>query len=308
VSKNRKLRLSHSKRGRYRKCNRLYNLYDIKRIRTKGRNIFFTVGTLFHEGVRRWHQGMDYDIEAALVNDLETPLEMLDIQTRQKLEVEMAKVVGMLEGYQVRYDDNKKYQRIVCEQEAEIPLKVNPKLLASPDEEDGFTHVTYFGYLDCLMKDHNGDWWIKETKTTADGSDDFLTQAQLNFQLAGYMFLAKSVVGKWPKGVIFDVVKKTQIRQRQNEAMSSFIKRCVEYYHDDSKDMYKRKDIIVDKRMLKMWLRETRFEAEDMLRSHRLGYFPMNNEQCKGKYGLCSHFPVCSTGKVSPQLFLQKKS
>lgn len=299
------LRLSHSKRGRYRKCPRYYNLHDVKKVRSKERSIFFIVGSLFHKGVQQWHQGMDFDIDAALIEDIGKPLSMVDVQTLQKLEIEKAKIKGMLEGYKRRYKtDDSTYKRIVCEQEAKIPIEVDKKLLDATE----FSHVTYFGYLDCLMQDKNGDWWIKETKTTSDSSEDFITQAKLNFQLFGYMFLARSLVGKWPKGVIFDVVKKTQIRQKQNESISAFMRRCVEYYLDDTKDMYRRSEIRVDKRELSLWKRETRYEAEDILASHARDYFPMNNEQCKGKYGLCPLFQVCSTGKVSRLLFDVKKS
>lgn len=305
MSKVNELRLSHSKRGRYRKCPRYYKLHDLMKVRSKERSIFFTVGSLFHKGVQQWHQGMEFDIDAALIEDLGKPLSMVDVQTLQKLEIEKAKIKGMLEGYKRRYaNDPKKYQRIICEQEQKIPLDVDPELLALSE----FSHVTYFGYLDCLLQDHNGDWWIKESKTTADSSEDFITQATMNFQIIGYMFLARALVGKWPKGVIFDVVKKTQIRQKQNESLTAFMRRCIEYYLDDSKDMYRREPIHVSKRELAMWKRETRYEAEDILRSHVRSYFPMNNEQCKGKYGLCEKFRICSTGKISRLLYDVKKS
>lgn len=300
------LRLSYSKRGRYRKCNRLYHLYDDLKIRTKKRSKFFVIGTVFHDAVRKWHQGMGFDFKAAIAKDLDMPFEMLDIQAQQDFEIEIAKLTGMLEGYKRIYaNDNDTYQRIVCEEETKIPIKIDPELL----RDTPFTHVTYFGYLDCLMQDKEGNWWIKETKTSSDSSQDFITQASLNFQVVGYMHLARAILGSWPKGVIFDVVRKATIRQRvsQNETLSAFMRRCIEYYLDPSKNMYKREIVHADKRMLKLWLRETRYEAEDILSSYRRNRWPMNNEQCKGKFGLCSHFNICATGKVNSELFSQKK-
>lgn len=308
------LRLSHSKRARFRKCPKLFKLHDINRVRSRFRPSYFAFGTATHEGIRAWLQGIPIKTKNKKTGKIihivdriyaqEIDMSRLDAQKLDKINVEKAKVKGIIDGYIAHYrNDKKNYPKIVTEREETVTIPGYFNFKGTP-----FDRVTYFGKIDCLMQDKNGDWWIKETKTTADDVGNFIAAAKWNAQVCGYMLLAKATLGKWPRGILYDVIVKSGISQRKSknrESLAQFQNRCYKLYAEQGAEegLFIREKIIFNARHLKIWMRETKFEAEDILDAYRNKRFPMNFESCKGKYGLCDMFNVCSSGTIKKVLY-----
>tara|TARA_R110000803_G_scaffold17804_4_gene47889 strand:- start:23623 stop:24552 length:930 start_codon:yes stop_codon:yes gene_type:complete len=307
------LRLSHSQVNVARKCLYEYKLHYVKGVRRATRPTYFAFGIAVHEGIRSWYQGLPLVVDGKHLVDRiyeqEIDHSRVDAMTLQKLNVEKAKVRGIVEGYIGHYsDDLTKYDRILTERDAKIPLDVDQSLFKNTK----FTYATFFGYLDCLIQDKSGDWWIKETKTTGDNIDDFIAAAAWSDQLCGYMVLAKSILGVWPRGVLFDVIVKSSIQQRTSrkpESLSQFQRRCYNLYKKEGaeKNLFVRREILFNPRHIKVWKREILLAAEDILDSLARKRFPMNTASCKGKFGMCDKFSICSTGKIRSAWFDIKK-
>ena len=297
-----KLRLSYSQRGRIRKCLFYHKLYDLLKVRKRWRPSYFAMGTAMHEGIRAFYLGLPTDPVPDRIYSEELDLSRMDAQALNKIELEKAKLHGMIKGYMKHYaSDLALFPKMAHEQEAEIPIDIPREWMEGTDVD----RVTFYGKIDCLLMDQEGNWWIKETKTTGDDIDDFIAQARFNAQVMSYMFLAKSVIGHWPKGVIYDVIKKTTHSQKQKESKRQFAHRMFKMYSEEGADagLFRRSQILIGKRDLEVWRRETHYEVEDTLDAYRRKRFPMNFEQCRGRWGVCDMFPICSTGKINKQQY-----
>ncbi len=302
------LTLSHSRRAVYRKCAKAYQLHYLRGVRRKGRPTYFAFGSAVHKGIQRWYDGLPTKGIAGKVFKEEIDYSRLDAQAQNDLGIEQAKAQGIIEGYQKFYaSDLTRFKKHISESEDKVDLDVAAKHFEGTE----FNKCTYMGYIDCLVQEESGDWWIKETKTTGDDIDDFLQLAKWNAQLCGYMVLAHRILGVWPRGVLYDIIKKTQIRQRTSkkpETLGMFQQRCYKLYSEQGaeKNLFRREQVLFNPRDIKIWKRQTIFEAEDILDSHRRKRFPMNYESCKGKYGVCNKLPICSTGRINKQLYDMK--
>lgn len=89
------------------------------------------------------------------------------------------------------------------------------------------------GFVDCILQESNGNWWIVDLKTAASLSKSLLGKLRQDPQLNLYSYFAKDIaenhgldLDKW-MGIRYRVTTKTTARIRSNENISTFSERVL---------------------------------------------------------------------------------
>lgn len=291
------MRHSHSSLVNAQSCQRLYKLENLDRLEARKRPTYFTLGSAFHSAVGLWHEGMTVDRCLEGVNEEFNKIDysLLGPKEVANLEVEHARVLGMAAAYMEHYkSDLNQYSHFIVESHEEIDI--------IPGE-------TYHGFIDVLMKDAAGDWWIKETKTAAKNTvtPAYLERIKMDNQVLGYAFLARKRIGQFPKGVVYDIACKTSHRKRQQETVAQFCNRIRNLYatRAESEHLFHREEIIFDRRRLQDWWDERRALISLLKKQRERDKYPWpkNTGHCLKFGSPCSMFSVCESGRIDPMLY-----
>ena len=94
--------------------------------------------------------------------------------------------------------------------------------------------VDYLGFIDAVMGDSRGNWWIVDLKTAGRLSEALLSRLSLDPQLNIYSYFKAAIakekgldVDKF-RGVRYRVTTKPQIKCGAKEKLKDFVQRCME--------------------------------------------------------------------------------
>lgn len=269
------------------------------KLQLKKRPVYFVIGSACHAYIEAWHENRGEEACIKALRDVfkEAKNPLLSKDELIDLAIEQARAEAMMIGYSKQYEKDKAiYVTHLMEKRSEIQLDVG---------------IRYKGYLDHLAKDGAGDWWIVERKTSAKGfvNADFFNRVMVDNQVMGYMELAKELLGVYPKGVLYDVILKTQHSQRQSETLESFIRRLSALYMDPKEGLFVRQELLVPIKRVEAWKKEIVIVAREMKQHVDSGTktWPKNSGNCIGKYGACMYLPICTSGKVDTVRYTRGK-
>ena len=92
----------------------------------------------------------------------------------------------------------------------------------------------YLGYIDVIMKDRNGNWWIVDLKTAARLNESLLSRLSRDPQLNVYSYFVPKIAELLKldphlfAGVRYRVTTKCAIKLNKKEGITDFTKRCYE--------------------------------------------------------------------------------
>ncbi|RMF58322.1 MAG: PD-(D/E)XK nuclease family protein [Bacteroidetes bacterium] len=274
------------------KCPREYYLKYRKGVRLKKRPVYFVTGSAVHKAIEAWRLGGSW--ETALRNAFAlSPVEMerMNQADLDRLRTEEMKAYGMVAGYVSRYADDQKHESMV---EKEFTLQVGKDVL--------------HGFIDCMIRFEDG-WALQELKTASQPDQDYFNRVRLDWQVMLYMLGAKSLLGEFPKYLLYDVIVKPQIRLRQNEGLEDYRNRLVELYTGrDSDRMFVRERLILPTKNVKEAMKEVALFNAIRRKMNEMEYWPKNPNSCTGRYGSCLFLPICSNnGIIDSRLFFTKE-
>lgn len=297
------LTLSHSQIDVYQKCRRLYRYQYIQGLRRRVVAVPLIAGRAFHAFKEAWYEGLPLERGIAALNKefaSVTPQDraLLNKDQLAQLAIEQHRMVAIATAYADAYrDDRTQYKKFLTESSVTIPL---------------IEGVEYKGYIDCLVQDAAGDWWIMETKTAASGTvnQDYYDRVNFDWQVAGYAALAQDKLGVMPKGIVYDVIIKTRHSIKQGESPAGFVQRLTHLYVNEWKTqgLLERNTILLSDKTIDRWLKQVKLIAAEIRDAvdRKEKNWPMNTGNCLGKYGTCSHMPICVNGKVDKLLYVKK--
>lgn len=290
-------RWSHSRLQTLLDCPMKYKHKYKNRMSTRGIIIPFLVGTAVHQFKETHYQFRGKKPKLALSRakkefDKVLSKEKKNLSSDQihDISCQAAMVEGICRAYPKHYkDDFRRFKVFLTEQTAEIMLG---------DE-------VYHGYIDCLVQDVHGDWWVLETKTAAQINASYLDKVQIDSQVTGYMWLAREILGEFPKGVIYDVIKKPGIRLKKAETKQAYTRRVVDEYikHGAVKNMLVREEVLIHDRQLKRWKKNM---AATLKWAAGLTTYHMNTGACLPMYGACGFLDACCSGKYNKMRYVKK--
>lgn len=291
---------SHTRLQTYLTCPRSFKHYYLVKARTRKRPLYFVLGEAIHKYIEMYYRTKDIALAKRQVEMIYKAVDtaLLNREEIHDLEVDRNTALGIAEAYPLFYkSDFDEFKNFLTEQKFSIPLTGND---------------TYGGILDALLQDQAGAWWILETKTTSAQAinADYFEKVKIDSQVAGYMEGAKQILGEYPAGVIYNVIKKPSIRLKNGESLADFQRRIFHEYTKMAveKNYFMRQQLMVATHRLESWLNDTKQLTASISEAvaKKSSFWPMNTGACQAKFGSCAYLPACTTGKYSPLLYAKE--
>jgi hypothetical protein len=143
--------------------------------------------------------------------------------------------------------------------------------------------------------------WLLETKTKSLVNEgDLLDTLSLDLQVNLYLWAEYKAAGKVPSGVLYNIIRKTGIRQNKNESIQKYARRVAEDIDDRPEFYFIRMEIPTSKEEITQFQKDLYGLLQDFM-GWRAGKIPhyKNPTSCIGKYGRCEYINACARGDFS---------
>lgn len=244
------------------------------------------LGQLVHRGLEAFHQGAASPsaILAFAKTFSSTELSPREIEN---LELSHRHAQAMLAGYAKHYASDPPVLEQKLEQKFSYRIPSSDRIST--------------GTIDRLVRDADG-WWLWEHKTTSDGGQGYFDAASFSWQVCNYMFGAKAITGEWPRGIVYNVLQKTALRQGKKETRDEYFARVAAQYIAEPAEMYTRYPILLSKRQLKQYIDQLGYVFDEIASAVATGdkaFYP-NTGNCNQIGRRCSFLETCAAYEDSP--------
>lgn len=204
---------------------------------------------------------------------------------------------AMFNGYVLRWASENRSLEIIAVEKEFAGLIENP---ATRRTSRTFKMV---GKGDLIVRDSLGRLWYVEHKTAAEITGGYIDRLALDLQIKLYLPYLSEAIGEKISGVIYDVIAKTRIRQKQNETVDDFQARLEEKY-SDPETYYREKIFISDDDILETF-RDIWIITQQVRQARASGIFIRNFTNCYTYNTPCAYFPICSVGRDAEQAVIE---
>lgn len=292
------MEFNNSRLQQYLTCPRSFKHRYLMKMVSKKKPTYFVLGEAIHKFIEFYYRTKDKTMALKQIDNVfkTVKTELLNREEMHDLECDKSIAYGIAEAYPTFYKaDFDEFKTFLTEQTFKIPL---------PNSSH-----TYYGTLDALLQDHAGDWWILETKTAAAQSlnDDYFERVKIDSQVSGYMHGGKHIIGVYPRGVIYNVIKKPAIRLKNGESLQAFQQRVRQEYISFAKEKnyFQRQQLVVSTHRLETWAEDTsrlvNFVADKIATKDK--HWHMNTGACRANYGSCTYMNACITNQYNSLMY-----
>lgn len=155
------------------------------------------------------------------------------------------------------------------------------------------TKVKFRGYRDGVFE-RGKQLWLFETKTKARVDEGALIdRLSWDIQLVGYLLSLWQETGRKPRGAVYNVIRRPQLRQKKKETFAAFGVRVAKDVKMRPDFYFQQFEIIADD------LEQQRDGFIQLLQDYTnwcrgiTGHY-RNGEECENKYGTCPFLPLCA--------------
>jgi hypothetical protein len=249
----------------------------------------FLVGTAFHTVLKSFYTGGDCSEEAVVsaVDEVFEPAvrgegaAFLSPDQLDDLEKQRVMAHGMCLAYvKVHAADLKKWKVLKVEEKGRWSVNQRWQM---------------FFTVDLLVEAEDGVW-VVEHKTTSAIDANYVARLSLDEQVSTYMVGVRRAWDIAPKGVIYNVVLKPRIRQKQNETREGYLERVLALYKDQAAEYLYREKLLCSARDLARFEEELHLFTGEIEHAEATGYFPKNTRACDVR-GTCPCLPLCAEGE-----------
>ena len=304
--------LTYSALNCFRNCPRKYQLRYVEHLRRPERPDALAFGSVIHSALEQWYRltGDDNRLFTVLdYTDAQFPHREYDPEQRHRWHLARA----MFEGYAVRYP-TETFEIVEVEKEFTAEIR-NP--------DTGRTSQTFSiaGKADGIVR-QSGDLYLLEHKTASSITSDYLDRLWTDTQIALYSYYLREI-GYPIVGVIYNVLLKTRLKQREGETVEQYETRraelaaknksgksnakCQAPETDDEfrarlADWYAqpgsfhRERIYLSTDRMAMLQDEVWEITQQYLDAKRRGKWLMNTSQCFSYQRACDYLPLCQSG------------
>ena len=264
--------LTHSNMSVFKNCHRMYYFKVTQGLARKTRRTALSDGSAIHKG-----------IETGSVT--EALAELDDIYPANQSDAEAlanrrAFIEAAVTGYLKRFPDPP-----VAKHEIQFDLPIiNPATKAVSKT------FRLAGKIDGLEQ-RNGKWWLVEIKTSGKLDRAYIERLPLDTQVTTYVY-ALTRMGYDIAGVVYRVIRKPTIQQRQKETAQEYRQRLIQDYQERQDFYFYEEPLYRSKADLDEFEAELWAITQDVLSAERLGWWYKNTSRC-AEYGGCDFLPLC---------------
>lgn len=167
-------------------------------------------------------------------------------------------------------------------------LTINADLLTiDPDHNNGeptVRHITtlpiiFTGRIDVLAE-YRGDTILIDHKSTSMGGSGYFEEFYTSMQFKGYKWAAEQILGQRISGVMINaLVCRKPLMKAPGKFNGEFLRDVIH---------------IPDSNVVE-WRDSMLHTISDFLNCHVRDYFPLHTAWCKGKYGKCPYYNICTS-------------
>lgn len=199
-----------------------------------------------------------------------------------------AKLEAMISGYAARWPEH--HMVTISEGEFDVPIR-------NPATGRPSLSFTQYGFVDLLELTINNDIWLWEHKTAGTIDGQYIEKLWCDSQITSYAVALRGI-GIDIKGVVYDVVKKTKIKQRIKDTPEDYHARLMELYLTDE-SMFHRETVILSDSQIADWKADLWQTTQEILACRRAGIWPRNTSRCYDWHRPCEFVPLCQNGADS---------
>ncbi len=281
--------------GTFLTCRRKCWYSRIRRLVPKLSPDYFYIGRVWHEALDVLYSWQSYDaalrqIKRSIKKESKSPWFTAD--QFERIKTDRTILSAMLNGYYQVYgkEDFKKWRILRGEIEFNLPDFLN----------SGFD---FNGRMDSALKiatgPHRGTWCL-ENKTASQISNYQLEQVKIDPQILGYVSACGHILGKKPRGVIWNVIRKPSIRQKKAQTLTAYRKELEQDYIDRPSFYYNREYLFVPTKAVEEWEEEITnvlLDFELACQQPEDKHIWYKNPSMCTMYGRCAYLSLCSRGE-----------
>ena len=301
-----KLQTTYSMWSKFRNCRKACEWRYLQHLAPLERDHNLAFGSVIHGCLESWHQHQDLNRVLAFIN--RTYPERAGDE-KQRADWHLA--TAMMTGYANRYP-GEDFEVVALEKTFEGKI-INPATGASSRS------FTLAGKVDGIVR-QDGKYFLLEHKTASQIDSGYLERLWTDFQIHLYAWYVEKALGWRISGVVYNILAKAKLRQRQGETEVEYEARRAELIASSKtgKTSAKRKipetDAEFQERLVEWYAQPDAFHREllyiprdrfDTLRAElweltrsfldarRRGVFYQNTSQCFTYGRPCPYFALC---------------
>jgi len=279
--------LTNSSRSMFLNCRRKYQYSYVYGLAPRKPSVPFLVGGLFHDELDRMYTAGEFDEEAAKARiatacEKAANTEGLVPEDSDNIYVQQAIAFGAVKGYAANYlaSDLKKWRVVAAEGDFSVPIN---------------SSWTYRGKTDLVVEERaTGRTLLVEHKTAGRLDAGYVAKLPMDSQILGYAW-AKRQEKLRLAGVVYNVTKKPQIRQRQTETLRQFYQRIEDEYALNPAAYFYREILVFSDGDIDRFAGELEDFTRDVEQAQERNKFSVNPSQCTAM-GVCPFMRLCLDG------------
>lgn len=154
------------------------------------------------------------------------------------------------------------------------------------------------GKYDGVFRDSKGKLWLFETKTKSDINDSSIVDMlNYNLQVMMYLYTMRTVYGEEPAGVVYNLIRRPQLRQKKTETLPEFIERIEDDVNMDPGKYFARYTSTVLPDDLNEWVAGDFSEIMERIGQWADGHGVFRcSASCYQYRRACEYMPLCAYG------------
>ncbi|MBX3387190.1 MAG: PD-(D/E)XK nuclease family protein [Phycisphaeraceae bacterium] len=304
--------LTYSALNTFRNCPRKYHLRYVEGLRRPERPEALAFGSVIHSALEAWYRLVGDPARLLKVQDLiEAAFPLRDADPAVRHHWHLAR--AMFEGYAARYP-SEPFEIVEIEKEFTAEIR-------NPDTGRESQTFVIGGKADGIVR-MDGELYLLEHKTASSITSDYLDRLWTDTQIALYSHYLREL-GYPIVGVLYNVLLKTRLRQREGETLDEYEQRRAELAAKNksgrstaqrrepetdaefrgrladwyaASDAFHRERIYLSEDRMALLTEEVWQVTQQYLDAKRRGKWLLNTSHCFSFQRPCEYLPLCQSG------------
>lgn len=284
--------ISFSQISCFNRCKQEYRYKYVDNIRMKKTSEALTFGKLFHLGLEVLYKTNSINEAIQVVYD---SIENVESDDDSWLKVCLE---AMLSGYYEHFYSNDMGKYKVIELEKSYEEKI--RLVRKTARGYRFKFIS-----DAVFEDEEHNLWLVEYKTTSRIGEAYYDRLKIDHQITGNLSYLQDIYGKPFSGVIYRIMKKPTIRQKQTESELQFLERLSSVFREDPENYFIELKITRTQEEIAEFKQHLWNALQDIRSTIKHNRFYKNTTACA--INSCTYLPLCSKKEGYRELYEKKQ-